>query len=81
MLSIYGCDMDFSRDESVWINNALAEVVGGPEAMEDWELHTRIGGERNEVRALLKKIHDEVGPLRRANPSCKALRTSVSADT
>lgn len=60
--------MDLSRDELVWINNALAEVLGGPEAIEDWEFHTRIGGERDEVRALLQKVNDEVGALRRANP-------------
>lgn len=60
--------MDFSRDELVWINNALAEVLGGPEAIEDWEFHTRIGGERDEVRALLQRIHEEVGVFRRTNP-------------
>ena len=60
--------MEFSRDELVWINNALAEVLGGPEAIEDWEFHTRIGGERDEVSALLQKVHDQVGALRRANP-------------
>lgn len=60
--------MDFSRDELVWINNGLAEVIGGPEAIEDWEFQARIGGGRDEVRTLLKKVHDEVGALRRANP-------------
>lgn len=60
--------MAFSREELVWINNALAEVLGGPEAIEDWEFHTRIGGERDEVRALLQKVDDEIGALRRADP-------------
>lgn len=64
----YGQDMDFSRDELLWINNALAEVIGGPEAIEDWEFQARIGGDRDDVRALLQKVNDEVGALRRANP-------------
>jgi hypothetical protein len=34
--------MDFSRDELLWINNALAEVLGGPEAIEEWEFHSHI---------------------------------------
>lgn len=67
-LAPYDQFMDFSRDELVWINNALAEVIGGPDAIEDWEFHTRIGGDRDEVRALLQRVHDEVGALRRADP-------------
>ena len=66
--SPYGGRMEFSGAELVWINNALAEVRGGPGAIEDREFHTRIGGERNEVRALLKKVHDEVDALGRASP-------------
>lgn len=60
--------MDFSRDELLWINNALAAVLGGPQAIEEWEFHTMIGGDRVEVRALFQKVHDEVGALRRADP-------------
>lgn len=64
----YGRRMDFSRDELLWINNALAEVLGGPDAIEGLEFHTRIGGDRNEVRALLQRVNDQVGALRRADP-------------
>lgn len=60
--------MDFSRDELVWINNALNEVLGGPEAIEEWEFHTGIGGHKDEVRALLRRVHEEVSALRRADP-------------
>jgi hypothetical protein len=60
--------MDFSRDELLWINNALNEVLGGPQAIEEWEFHTRIGGDRDEVRALLARVNDEVSALRRADP-------------
>lgn len=64
----YCLGMDFSRDELLWINNALSEVVGGPQAIEEWEFHSRIGGDRDEVRALLRRVHDEVSALRRADP-------------
>lgn len=57
---IYRQAMEFSRDELLWINNALAEVLGGPEAIEAWEFQSRIGGDRDEVRALLQKVNDEV---------------------
>ena len=60
--------MDFSRDELLWINNALAQVLWGPEAFDEWEFHSRIGGEREEVRTLLQKVTDEVDALRRADP-------------
>jgi hypothetical protein len=64
----YGRSVDLNRDELLWINNALAEVLGGPEAIEEWEFHTRIGGDRDEVRALHQRVNDEVGALRRADP-------------
>lgn len=60
--------MDFSRDELVWINNALNEVLSGPDAIEQPEFHTRIGGHRDEVQALFRRVHDEVETLRRADP-------------
>ncbi|WP_457255592.1 hypothetical protein [Pedococcus sp. P5_B7] len=60
--------MDFEGDELLWINNALAEVLGGPAAIEEWEFHTRIGGNRDDVTALLQKVNEEIGALRRADP-------------
>ena len=60
--------MDLSRDELLWINNALAEVLGGPDAIAEWEFHTRIGGGRDEVRTLHQRVNDKVGALRRADP-------------
>lgn len=60
--------MDFTRDELVWLNNALNEVLNGPQVIEDWEFHSRMGGTRDEVRALLRKVNDRVGELRRADP-------------
>jgi hypothetical protein len=52
--------MELSRDELLWINNALNEVLNGPEAIEHWEFQTRMGGERHEVAALLRKVHDRL---------------------
>lgn len=60
--------MDFNRDELVWVNNALTEVLSGPEAIEEWEFHTRIGASRNDVESLLRKVRDAIDALRRADP-------------
>lgn len=59
--------MDFSRDELLWINNALNEVLNGPEAIDEWEFHARMGGDRDQVNALLRKVNDEVSAVRRAD--------------
>lgn len=60
--------MDFTRDELAWINNALNEVLHGPEAIEEWEFQTRMEATRDEVAALLEKVNDRVGELKRAAP-------------
>lgn len=60
--------MEFSRNELLWINNALAEVMGGPPAIEASEFHTRIGGDREEARALVLKVHERIAELKRADP-------------
>ena len=53
--------MDLGRDELLWTNNAPNEFSNGPEAIEEWEFHTRMGGDRDQVRALLHKVSDQVG--------------------
>jgi hypothetical protein len=60
--------MDLTRDELLWINNALSEVLGGPEAIDEWEFHSRMGRTRDEVLALLRKVNNWVGELKRADP-------------
>lgn len=60
--------MDFTREELLWINNALNEVLSGPEAIEEWEFHTRMGGDKDQVRALHQRVNAEVSALRRADP-------------
>jgi hypothetical protein len=39
-----------------------------PEAIEEWEFDTRMGGDIDQVRALLRKVNAEVGARRRADP-------------
>jgi hypothetical protein len=53
--------MDLSRVELLWINNALNEVLHGPAAIDDdGEFHSRTGGDRQEVQALLRKVSDRL---------------------
>jgi hypothetical protein len=44
----------------LWINNALKEVLGGPHAIDEWEFYSRMGGTRDEVRTLLRKVNNWV---------------------
>jgi hypothetical protein len=47
---------ELSREELVIINNALNEVLHGPDAIEEWEFHTRMGVTKDEGERLLVKI-------------------------
>ena len=53
------------RDELLAVNNALNEVLNGPDAIEDREFHTRMGVEPAEARALLKAVGAAFERLRR----------------
>jgi hypothetical protein len=44
------------RDELLAVNNALNEVLNGPDSIEDREFHSRMGVETAEARALLTAI-------------------------
>ncbi len=48
--------VNLSREELLLINNALNEILNGPEAIEDWEFETRVGCPRSQALALLKRI-------------------------
>ena len=52
----------------LWINNALNEILHGSEAIEEWEFQTRMGGDRDQVKALLRRIGGQVGALGQADP-------------
>lgn len=44
------------RNELLALNNALNEVLNGPDSIEEWEFHTRMGVEKSKARALLKAV-------------------------
>ena len=50
-----------TRSQIIVLNNAMNEVLHGPEAIEDWEFHTRIGVTRREAEAVLKGIAGALG--------------------
>jgi len=53
------------RDELLAVNNALNEVLNGPDSIEAWEFHTRMGVEPSEARSLLKAVGAAFERLRR----------------
>jgi hypothetical protein len=61
--------MELGRDELLWINNALNEVLHGPEAIQECEFHSRIGGEKARSRALLTEVSDRMDELLQADPN------------
>jgi hypothetical protein len=56
-----GVIIRLSRDEVGIANNALNEILHGPEAIEEWEFHTRIGATREEARLLLVAFSELLG--------------------
>ena len=52
--------MELSRSESEVLNNALNEVLHGPDAIDEWEFQTRIGVTRTEAEALLQRLRSEI---------------------
>lgn len=60
--------MEVTRDEFRLLNNALNEVLNGPDAIEEWESHARMGGDRQEVAALLRAVNDHIATLAEAAP-------------
>jgi hypothetical protein len=41
--------LELTRDELMAAANALNEVLNGPEAIEEWEFHPRMGLDRDEA--------------------------------
>ena len=48
--------LQFSRQDLVLLNNALHEILNGPDAIKDWDFHARTGATREEARQLQKRI-------------------------
>lgn len=50
--------VEVSRAELVTINNALNEVLNGPDAIPEWEFQTRMGITTSEARCLLRGVSE-----------------------
>lgn len=48
-----GAVVRLTKTELTTLNNALNEILHGPEAIEAWEFHTRVGVEVSEAESLL----------------------------
>jgi hypothetical protein len=53
-------DLKLTRAELLLINNAISEVIHGPDAIAESEFHLRIGASRDEARELLSRIGDSL---------------------
>ena len=45
-----------SPTEYLLLNQALNEICGGPEAIPDWEFHTRVGLSKEDALSVLSKL-------------------------
>jgi hypothetical protein len=61
--------LDLSIGELVLLNNALNEICHGPDAIEDWEFHSRTGSNKPEAESLLDQLSKLVDDLKRDFPS------------
>jgi hypothetical protein len=55
--------MTLSAEDVRIAHQALNEILHGPDAIEDWEFHSRIGVDRAQAIAVLgklEKIYDEL---------------------
>jgi hypothetical protein len=53
--------VELTPDELRIVNNALNEVCNGPDAIEEWEFHARMGAERSEATRLLAEVGGLLG--------------------
>jgi hypothetical protein len=47
-----------SRDEVNTLNNALNEILNGPDAIDEREFTTRVGVTQSEAEALRRALHE-----------------------
>lgn len=45
--------IELTKAELLIVSSAINEISHRPDAIDDWEFHTRIGGSRAEAQALL----------------------------
>lgn len=51
-----GATVELTRNELLTLNQALNEICDGPDAIEPWEFHARMGVKRDEATALLAEF-------------------------
>jgi tellurite resistance protein len=56
--------VELTRSELEIASNALNEVLHGPQAIEEWEFHTRMGVTRGEAEMLLQRLRDATDAAR-----------------
>ena len=56
--------IELSREELVGINNALNEILHGPEAIDEVEFETRVALTREEAALLLEKVDQVIKGMR-----------------
>jgi hypothetical protein len=49
-----------STADLVFLNNALNDILNGPDAIEAWEFQMRTGVERSEALELLERIRKQL---------------------
>ena len=49
-------DERLPEEDRLILVNALNEILHGPDAIEEWEFHSRIGVDRAEALGLLRRI-------------------------
>jgi hypothetical protein len=52
--------VELTNQDLLAVNNALNEILRGPEAIGEWEFHARIGATRGEAESLLDRINELV---------------------
>lgn len=61
MKAMESTEISLSRDELLLINNAINEVLNGPDAIDDAEFQTRLGVERSFATDTLAKVKRLIG--------------------
>ncbi len=60
-----GASVQLSSLELILLANAVNEVLNGPDAIEEWEFHTRLGVYRDTALDLQRKLSETIDGLDR----------------
>ncbi len=53
-------ELVLAKDKAIILAQALNEICNGPDAINDFEFHSRMGATKNEVFELLVEIQDYI---------------------